>query len=146
MRDLLLIVIAFNVVDALVAWPVGALSDRVGRRRLIALAWGLYALTYAGFALAGGSAAVLPLWLLYGAYYGVNEAVGRALVADLARPELRATAFGIVNAVTGLAILPASIIAGLLWDRVGQAAPFWFGALCAVGGLVLLAFVRPPRR
>jgi MFS family permease len=145
-RDLLLIVIAFNIVDAVVAWPVGALSDRIGRRRLIAVGWSLYALTYAGFALAGGSAAVLPLWLLYGAYYGVNEAVGRALVADLARPELRATAFGIVNAVTGLAILPASIIAGLLWDRVGQAAPFWFGALCAVGGLVLLAFVRPSRR
>jgi len=145
-RDLLLIVVAFNVVDAVVAWPVGALSDRIGRRRLIAVAWGLYALTYAGFAMAGGSVAVLPLWLLYGAYYGVNEAVGRALVADLARPELRATAFGIMNAVTGLAILPASIVAGLLWDRVGQAAPFWFGAACAVGGLVLLAFVRPPRR
>ena len=145
-RDLLLVVIAFNVVDAVVAWPVGALSDRIGRRRLIAVAWGLYAVTYAGFALAGGSVAVLPLWLLYGAYYGVNEAVGRALVADLARPELRATAYGIVNAVTGLAILPASIVAGLLWDGVGQAAPFWFGAACAAGGLALLAFVRPPRR
>jgi len=145
-RDLLLVVIAFNVVDALIAWPVGALSDRIGRRRLIAIAWGLYAVTYAGFALAGGSAAVLPLWLLYGAYYGVNEAVGRALVADLARPELRATAYGIVNAVTGLAILPASIVAGILWDGVGQAAPFWFGAACAAGGLALLAFVHPPRR
>jgi len=145
-RDLLLIVIAFNIVDAVVAWPVGALSDRIGRRRLIAGAWSLYAVTYAGFALAGGSVAVLPLWLLYGAYYGVNEAVGRALVADLARPELRATAYGIVNAVTGLAILPASIVAGLLWDRVGQAAPFWFGAACATAGLALLAFVRPPRR
>lgn len=145
-RDLLLIVVAFNVVDALVAWPVGALSDRIGRRRLLAIGWVLYAVTYAGFAVAGGPGAVLPLWLLYGAYYGVNEAVGRALIADLARPELRATAFGIVNAVTGLAILPASIVAGLLWDGVGQAAPFWFGALCATGGLVLLAFVRPPRR
>jgi len=144
-RDLLLVVIAFNVVDAVVAWPVGALSDRIGRRRLLALGWGLYAATYAGFALAGGAAAVLPLWLLYGAYYGVNEAVGRALVADLARPELRATAYGIVNAVTGLAILAASIVAGLLWDGVGQAAPFWFGAACAVGGIVLLAFVRPAR-
>ena len=100
-------------------------------------------MTYAGLALAGSPGAVLPLWLLYGAYYGVNEAVGRALVADLALPELRATAYGIFNAVTGLAILPASIVAGLLWDRVGQSAPFWFGAACAVGGLVLLAFVRP---
>jgi MFS family permease len=142
-RDLLLIVIAFNVVDAIVAWPMGALSDRIGRRRLIAIAWALYAVTYAGLALAGSPGAVLPLWLLYGAYYGVNEAVGRALVADLALPELRATAYGILNAVTGLAILPASIVAGLLWDRVGQSAPFWFGAACAVGGLALLAFVRP---
>ncbi len=144
-RDLLLIVVAFNVVDALVAWPVGALSDRIGRRRLIAIGWSLYAVTYVGLALAGSPGAVLPLWLLYGAYYGVNEAVGRALVADLARPELRATAYGILNAVTGLAILPASIIAGLLWDRVGQSAPFWFGAACALGGLGLLAFVRPGR-
>jgi MFS family permease len=142
-RDLLVIVIAFNVVDAVVAWPVGALSDRIGRRRLLAIGWGMYAATYAGLALAGGAAAVLPLWLLYGAYYGVNEAVGRALVADLAPPDLRATAYGIVNAVTGLAILPASIVAGVLWDGVGQAAPFWFGAACAVGGLLLLSFVRP---
>ncbi len=144
-RDLLLIVVAFNVVDALVAWPAGALSDRIGRRRLLAAGWGLYAATYAGFALAGGAAAVLPLWLLYGAYYGVNEAVGRALVADLAPPALRATGFGITNAVTGLAILPASIVAGLLWEGVGPAAPFWFGAACALGGLGLLAFVRPRR-
>lgn len=142
-RDLMLIVIAFNLVDAVIAWPIGALSDRVGRRRLIAVGWGLYAATYAGFALAGGPQAVLPLWLLYGAYYGVNEGVGRALVADLAAPELRATAYGILNSVVGLAILPASVIAGLLWDRVAQPAPFWFGAACAAGGLILLAFVRP---
>jgi MFS family permease len=144
-RDLLLVVVAFNLVDALVAWPAGALSDRIGRRRLLAIGWGVYAAAYAGFALAGGAAAVLPLWLLYGAYYGINEAVGRALVADLAPPDLRATGFGIVNAVTGLAILPASIVAGLLWDGVGPAAPFWFGAACAAGGVVLLAFVRPAR-
>jgi hypothetical protein len=145
-RDLLVIVVAFNVVDAVIAWPVGALSDRIGRRRLLAVGWGLYAATYAGFALAGGAGAVLPLWLLYGAYYGVNEGVGRALVADLAPPALRATAFGITNAVTGLAILPASIVAGLLWDAVDPAAPFWFGAACAAGGVALLAFVRPVRR
>lgn len=145
-RDLMLVVIAFNLVNSAIAWPVGALSDRIGRRRLIAVAWGLYAVTYAGFALAGGPGHVLPLWLLYGAYYGVNEGVGRALVADLAQPELRATAYGIINAVVGLAILPASVVAGLLWDGVGQPAPFWFAAACAGGGLALLAFVRPGER
>jgi MFS family permease len=95
---------------------------------------------------AGGAVAVLPLWCLYGAYYGVNDAVGRALVADLAPPDRRATAFGIVHAVAGLALLPASVIAGLLWDGVGQAAPFWFGAACALAGLAVLGLVRPAAR
>jgi MFS family permease len=144
-RDLLLVIIAFNVVEALVSWPAGALSDRIGRRRLLAIGWGIYAATYAGFALAGSAPAVVTLWLLYGVYYGVNDAVGRALVADLAPAELRATAYGILSAVTGLALLPASVVAGLLWDTVGQAAPFWFGAVCAAGGLGLLTLVRPAR-
>jgi hypothetical protein len=101
----------------------GRQPDGIGRRcRLIAVAWGLYALTYAGFAMAGGSVVVLPLGLLYGACYGVNEAVGRALFADLACPELRAIAFEIMNAVTLRAILPASVVAGRLGDRVGQTA------------------------
>lgn len=144
-RDLLLVVVAFNLVDALVSWPVGALSDRIGRRRLLAIAWGLYAGAYLGFAVASDAGAVLPLWLLYGAYYGVNDAVGRALVADLAPIRLRATAYGVLNAVVGLAILPASLVAGLLWDAFGAAAPFGFGAACALGGLALLALVRVPR-
>ena len=143
-RDLMLIVIAFNVVNSLVAWPAGWLSDRVGRRGLLALAWAIYAAAYDGFALAGEPGQVVGLWLLYGAYYGVNEAVGRALVADLAPPHVRATAFGILNAVMGVAVLAASVVAGLLWDRVGQPAPFWFGAACATSAIVLLALVRRP--
>lgn len=145
-RDLLLMIIAFNLANAFVAWPVGALSDRVGRRGLIALAWGIYAASYLGFALAGSAAPVAFLWILYGTYYGVNEAVGRALVSDLAMPDLRATAYGILNSVTGLAILPASVVAGVLWDRVGQAAPFWFGAACALAAVALLPLVRPVAR
>ena len=83
-RDLLLVVIAFNLVDAVVAWPVGALSDRIGRRRLIAIAWALYAATYVGLALAGGRAVAAPVAALR-RLLRVNEAVGSALVADLAR-------------------------------------------------------------
>ncbi len=139
-RDLLLVLVAFNLVGALIAWPLGALSDRVGRRGLIAFGWGIYGLSYLGFAIAGRGAPVALLWIVYGAYYGINEAVGKALVADVVAPRLRATGYGIVNAVTGLALLPASIIAGLLWDRVAPAAPFWFGAACAglAVGLLLL--------
>ncbi len=144
-RDLLLVIVAFNIANAVVAWPIGALSDRIGRRALIALAWALYAFTYAGFAIAGAGEQVVALWLAYGVYYGINDAVGKALVADLAPQERRATAFGIINAVVGFALLPASLIAGLLWDAIAPAAPFWFGAACAAAAtIVLLVAVRPP--
>jgi MFS family permease len=145
-RDLLLIVIAFNVTNALVSIPAGAASDRIGRRIPIALAWSIYAVVYAGFALAGSAVPVPVLWIAYGAYYGISDAVGRALVADLAPVELRATGYGILNAVVGVLLLPASIIAGLLWDAINPSAPFWFGAACAAGGTIQLVLVLRPAR
>jgi MFS family permease len=144
---LLLAIAAFNATNAIVAWPAGALSDRIGRRGLIALAWIIYAACYAGFALATSAIWVAPLWIAYGTYYALSEGVGKAIVADLAPGELRATAFGILNAVQGTMILPASVIAGVLWSAVAPPAPFWFGAACAAAATVLLlATVRLPAR
>jgi MFS family permease len=135
---LLLTIVAFNATNAIVAWPAGALSDRIGRRGLIALAWLIYAGCYAGFAVAASAVWVVPLWIAYGTYYALSEGVGKALVADLAPTEMRATAFGILNSVQGLMILPASLVAGLLWSLIAPAAPFWFGAACAGAAVVLL--------
>jgi MFS family permease len=135
---LLLTIVAFNATNAIVAWPAGALSDRIGRRGLIALAWLIYAGCYAGFAVAASAVWVVPLWIAYGTYYALSEGVGKALVADLAPTELRATAFGILNSVQGLMILPASVVAGLLWSLIAPAAPFWFGSACAGAAVVLL--------
>ena len=144
---LLLTIVAFNATNAIVAWPAGALSDRIGRRGLIAAAWLIYAACYAGFAVATSAVWVVPLWIAYGTYYALSEGVGKALVADLAPGELRATAFGILNAVQGSMILPASVIAGVLWSAVAPPAPFWFGAACAASATVLLlATVRLPAR
>ena len=144
---LLLTIVAFNATNAIVAWPAGALSDRIGRRGLIALAWLVYAICYAGFAVATSAIWVVPLWVAYGTYYALSEGVGKALVADLAPTELRATAFGILNAVQGAMILPASLVAGILWSAIAPPAPFWFGAACAATAVVLLLLtVKPPRR
>jgi MFS family permease len=141
---LLLTIVAFNATNAIVAWPAGALSDRIGRRGLVASAWLIYAACYAGFALATSAVWVLPLWIAYGTYYALSEGVGKALVADLAPSELRATGFGIFNAVQGAMILPASVIAGVLWGAIAPPAPFWFGAACSAAAVVLLlATVRP---
>lgn len=144
---LLLTIVAFNATNAIVAWPAGALSDRIGRRGLIAAAWLIYAACYAGFAIANSAVWVVPLWIGYGTYYALSEGVGKAMVADLAPSDLRATAFGILNAVQGLMILPASVIAGLLWSLIAPPAPFWFGSACAAAAVVLLlATVRAPAR
>jgi MFS family permease len=144
---LLLTIVAFNATNAIVAWPAGALSDRIGRRGLVASAWLIYAACYAGFALATSAVWVLPLWIAYGTYYALSEGVGKALVADLAPSELRATGFGIFNAVQGAMILPASVIAGVLWSAIAPPAPFWFGAACSASAVVLLlATVRPGTR
>lgn len=141
-RDILLMVIAFNLTNVVVAWPVGALSDRVGRRGLIAVAWSIYAITYLGLAVANPGFPVVILWALYGTYYGVSDAVGKALVADVVPAAQRATGYGILNMATGLVLLPASIVAGLLWDGVGPQAPFWFGAACAAAAVVLLGLIQ----
>jgi MFS family permease len=144
---LLLTIVAFNATNAIVAWPAGALSDRIGRRGLIAAAWLIYAACYAGFAIATSAAWVLPLWVAYGTYYALSEGVGKAFVADLAPSDLRATGFGIFNAVQGAMILPASVIAGVLWSLIAPPAPFLFGAACSAAAVVLLlATVRPGRR
>ena len=141
---LLLTIVAFNATNAVVAWPAGALSDRIGRRGLIAFAWLVYAACYAGFAIATQAVWVVPLWVAYGTYYALSEGVGKALVADLAPTELRATAFGILNAVQGAMILPASVVAGILWSAIAPPAPFWFGAACSAAAVVLLmTTVRP---
>ena len=141
LRDTLLAVIAFNLTNVIVAWPVGALSDRVGRRGLIAVAWSIYAATCLGLALASPGFSIVIPWALYGVCYGVSDAVGKALVADVVPPTQRATGYGILNMVTDLVRLPASILAGLLWNGVGPQAPSWFGAGCAAAAVVVLGFI-----
>ncbi len=133
----------FNLVYTLVSGPAGALSDRLGRRRLIISGWLIYGLLYLGFALSNTAWQVWALYTLYGVYYGAAEGTARALVADIVTPEQRGTAYGVYNAAVGIAALPASLIAGLLWQGIGSwqgfgpRAPFLFGATLALIAVVL---------
>lgn len=136
--------LTFNAVYTLVSGPAGALSDRVGRRRLIVGGWLVYGLIYLGFALARAGWHVWALYGLYGIYYGMVEGTAKALVADLVPETQRGTAYGVYNAAVGLTAFPASLIAGLLWQGVGPwqgfgaSAPFFFGAAMALLSVVLL--------
>jgi MFS family permease len=123
----------------------GSLSDRVGRRSVILAGWGIYALAYAGFAVAGSPLAIVGLFAFYGLFHALTEGAERALVADLAGVTARGRAFGLFHAVTGATLLPASLITGLLWQRFGAPVALGTGAaLAAVAALGLLVFVPPP--
>jgi MFS family permease len=123
----------------------GALSDRIGRRLTIVLGWGVYAATYAGFALASVPWAVWALFALYGAHHALTEGAERALVADLAGPAERGRAFGLYHAATGAMLLPASLLTGWLWQAHGAAAALGTGAaLAGIASLALLAAVPEP--
>ena len=141
--------ITFNAVYTLVSGPAGALSDRVGRRRLIVGGWAVYGLIYLGFARVTVGWQAWALMAVYGIYYGLTEGVAKALVADLVPAEKRGTAYGLFNAAIGLTAFPASFIAGILWQGAfgwngfGPGAPFYFGAVMALLACALMVFALP---
>jgi MFS family permease len=147
--QIMLMVMTFNLIYASLAGPLGLLSDRIGRRRLIIGGWIAYGLVYLGLALSQAGWHVWLLYALYGIYYAATDGVARALVADLVPEARRGTAYGLYNAGIGLAALPASLIAGLLWQGAGAwtgfgpSAPFLFGAaLALLAGILFWRLVR----
>jgi MFS family permease len=134
--NITLMLVLFNATYAIVSTPAGILSDKLGRKRVIALGWLIYAAVYFGFALTETSWHMWALFAVYGIYYGVAEGVGKAFVADLVPAERRGTAYGYYQMVVGAMLLPASVLAGWLWETVSPATPFYLGA-----GLAFLAML-----
>lgn len=143
-----------NGVKSLTNTPGGALSDRVGRRPTLIVGWLFYAAVYLAFAHATRAWHAWALFAVYGIYFGFAEGAERALVSDIVPPDRRGTAFGWFNLAVGLGALPASLIFGVIWDRVSPGAAFTLGAglaiIAAMGMLALgwtrvsTARVRPP--
>lgn len=130
--------VIYNVVYGALAMPAGSLSDRIGRRRVIAAGFVIFSLVYLGFAMAGSATVVWPLFAVYGLYMAMTEGVGKAFAADMAPSHARGTGLGTYSTVTGLLTFFSSLIAGLLWDSVGPRAPFLFGAGSGVLATALL--------
>jgi len=139
----------FTATYTVLSGPLGALSDKVGRRRLIIGGWLTYGLVYLGFAFSATGWHIWALFGLYGVYYAATEGTAKALVADLVPDAQRGTAYGLFNAAIGLTALPASLIAGVLWQGVGTwtgfgaSAPFFFGAVMALLAMVLFWWLIP---
>ncbi|GHT25538.1 MFS transporter [Bacteroidia bacterium] len=128
----------FNVVSVLCAIPVGKLSDRVGRGKLITLGFVIYAVVYFLFGRYNSIHIFLFLFILYGLYSALVDVSQKAMISDIVARDLKGTAYGIYHAVLGITLLPASLIAGQLYDKVNSNAPFYFGATMALCAAVLM--------
>jgi MFS family permease len=126
--------------------PGGALSDRIGRRPTLIAGWMLYAAVYLGFGLANTAWQAWALFGVYGIFFGLTEGSERALIADLVAPERRGTAFGWYNLAIGLGALPASLLFGFVWDRLGATRAFEMGATLALVAAVGLLAVTTGRQ
>lgn len=132
----------FNVTYSIFAMPAGVLSDRIGRRFVLVLGYLIFAAIYLGFGMAKNSTWIWGLFIVYGLYYAATEGIQKAYVADLVSKDQRGMAMGTFNAFTGFAALPASIVAGYLWQSFGPMATFGVGAVCAALAAVLLVVFR----
>ena len=128
----------FNTVSVLLAIPIGKLSDRIGREKLIILGFIVYAIVYYFFGRFNSINVFIFLFMLYGFYSALTDGSQKAMISDIVSKELKGTGFGIYHAVLGITLLPASLIAGLLYDRVNANAPFYFGSVMAFIATILM--------
>jgi MFS family permease len=139
----ILIYAGFNLVAALISYPAGYLSDRLGRRNLLVFSIAIFFITYLGFALTRAVTFIGVLFVFYGLYQGIIRSVGKALASDYVSDALRASAIGWYNATMGVCGLAASLLGGWLWDHVGHAAVFVFGAVFAAVGIIASVALIP---
>ncbi|HYL46181.1 MAG TPA: MFS transporter, partial [Candidatus Limnocylindrales bacterium] len=141
----ILIYAGFNLVAALISYPAGSLSDRWGRKNILLLSFLIFFVSYFGFARARSVVLIAALFVFYGLFQGIFRAVGKAFASDLVPDHLRASGLGWYSTTVGLLGLVASVIAGLLWDRIGHSAVFYFGAASAALGSVALLLLFPSK-
>jgi len=122
----------FHLSKTVFSVPGGALSDRIGRRKVMILAWTVYGLVYLGFAFASKAYQIWLLFIVYGLFYGLSEGTEKAWVADLVDESKRGTAYGAYHFCIGIAAFPASLLMGLIWKAIGVQWAFSFGAVMAL--------------
>jgi len=142
-KDTILIYAAFNLLAALVSYPSGHLSDKLGRKNILLVSFNIFLITYTGFAFTKNLWLIGGLFCLYGLYQGIFRSVGKAMAADLVPAHLRASGIGWYSTMVGLSGLVASIVAGQLWDKVSHHAVFLYGAAFSIVGIISLIILIP---
>jgi MFS family permease len=142
-ENTILIYASYNLIAALISYPAGHLSDKLGRKYILLISFIIFIITYTGFAFIKNVWLIGGLFCLYGLYQGIFRSVGKAMAADFVPQHLRASGIGWYSTTIGLAGLVASVVAGQLWDKVNHAAVFMYGAAFAVIGVISLIILIP---
>lgn len=130
---------AFHIVKMISSVPLGSLSDRIGRKKVMVCGWLLYSAVYFSFAYTSSLRGALFIFLVYGLFYGFTEGTERAFVSDLVHEKQRGAAFGYFHFIVGIAAFGASFLFGFLWDHASAAAAFSFGGTLSLAAALLLA-------
>ena len=141
--SVILLYFLYNLSASLLAFPFGKRSDKVGRRRILILGYLVFAFVYLGFGFAYNQIMIVSCFLLYGLYTAMITGVERAYIAEISPSDLKGTMLGLHSTLVGIALLPASLIAGVLWDLFGAVVPFIFGSSLALLAAILLVFFMP---
>jgi MFS family permease len=142
-----LVYMVTSVVAVLLAIPVGSLSDRIGKEKILIAGYLIYAIVYYGFGVTSHVWTIVGLFALYGLYSAATDGIQKAFISDITDKNKQGTGLGIYNALLGITLLPASLIAGVLYDKVNSRIPFYFGAATALlSGLLMLIFIRLYRK
>lgn len=142
----ILIYAGFNLVAALISYPAGSLSDKLGRKKVLLMSFIVFLVAYLGFALTKSISVIAVLFIFYGLFQGIFRSAGKAFAADFVPEHLRASGVGWYSTTVGLLGLVASVVAGQLWDRVGHAAVFYYGAAFALAGSIGLLLLFPQQK
>ncbi len=133
-----LVYLIISIVSVLLSVPVGSLSDKIGKEKILLFGYLIYATVYFGFGISGNITTIVILFALYGVYSASTDGIQKAFISDMIDGNKQGTAMGIYNGLLGITLLPASIIAGVLYDKVNSSLPFYFGAVTAIISSILL--------
>jgi len=133
-----LVYLLFNLVSVLASIPVGALGDRIGKEKILIAGFLIYAAVYFGFGISTSTRTIVALFAIYGFYSAATDSIQKAYISDIIGKNKKGTGLGIYNALLGITLLPASLIAGTLYDKISSSVPFYFGAATATLSAILM--------
>lgn len=144
--NVVLLYFIYNVTAAVLSVPFGKLADKIGRKQLLVGGYIAFSVVYFGFAFVTKKTELVAVFIIYGFYTAMLTGAERAMISEIAPPSLKGTMLGLQSTIVGIALLPASVIAGLLWDGIGAYAPFVFGAsLSLTAAIMLIILLKIPK-